>query len=311
MKEIKKHSDLSATILGSKVNKKGNLVIGSIQDRINHLNNDIPEFFIITNIETLRNDKIIEAINHTKNKIDCIIVDEIHTIKSPDSIQGKNLLELMCDNKIGATGTLLMKNPLDLYMPLTWLGLERSTYGTFKNHYCVFTGPFNNILVGYKNLDLLKYQLHQHSLRRTIDILKLPLKTIIPITVEMDDSQSAFYDRIKEGVVSELETVKINKFNIRSLLIRLRQATSCPNILTLDDIPCSKIKYAIDLAHQIVDSGEKVVIFSSFKDAVYKLKESLNDLNPLICTGDQLDEEVSNNVDIFQNDDSHKVLIGT
>lgn len=48
-----------------------------------------------------------------------IVVDEVQKAKSKASQQGKNLLKLKADYMIAATGTLIMNNPLDAYMPLT------------------------------------------------------------------------------------------------------------------------------------------------------------------------------------------------
>jgi hypothetical protein len=46
-------------------------------------------------------------------------VDEIHCCKSPTSQQGKHLLKLnKALYKIGMTGTLLLNDPLDAYVPL-------------------------------------------------------------------------------------------------------------------------------------------------------------------------------------------------
>ena len=56
--------------------------------------NKIDEFFIITNIETLRNDDIITALNKNPNEIGMILVDEVHKCKSTSSQQGSNLLKL-------------------------------------------------------------------------------------------------------------------------------------------------------------------------------------------------------------------------
>ena len=46
----------------------------------------IKEFFIITNIESLRNDKFIEALEKGPNQIDMIIVDELHKCLPYESI---------------------------------------------------------------------------------------------------------------------------------------------------------------------------------------------------------------------------------
>ena len=85
-KEIEQHSKLDCRILGERISKKGKYSIGSIKERLEDLKNPIKEFFIIVNIETLRNDDIVKAINNGPNKIDMIVVDEIHTCLKGDSI---------------------------------------------------------------------------------------------------------------------------------------------------------------------------------------------------------------------------------
>lgn len=55
LKEIETHSNESAHILGSYYNSKGHLKDdGSLQDRLDDLESDLSEFFLITNIETFR-----------------------------------------------------------------------------------------------------------------------------------------------------------------------------------------------------------------------------------------------------------------
>ena len=68
--------------------------IGSLQDRVTDLQKPIKEFFIVTNIETLRDDKIIRSLQTQINKIDMIVLDEAHKAKNPQSSQGKNLLKI-------------------------------------------------------------------------------------------------------------------------------------------------------------------------------------------------------------------------
>ena len=95
------------------------------------------------------------------------------------------------------------------------------------------------------------------------------------------------------------------------MVTRLRQATTCPSVLTTENIPSTKIQRAVDLTKEIVESGSKVVIFSVYKETVYKLMEELKEYNPLIGTGDISDEEISKNIDEFQNKEDNKVFIGT
>lgn len=312
--EITKHSALSCRILGERINRKGKLVVDGVKERLAQLKAPIEEFFVITNVETLRSDEIVKALNSSKyNKFDMIVIDEVHKCKSPTSQQSSNLLKLTkAKYKIGATGTLLLNNPLDAYVPLKWIGVENATYGNFKNYYCSFGGPFNNTLLGYKNVTILKNQLKTCSLRRTKDILNLPPKVVIHEYVEMNPDQEIFYNNIKEGVALEVvNKVTLSTANLLSLVTRLRQATACPTILTTENISSSKQERAIDLAEQIIASGEKVVIFSTFKETVNQLFGKLADYGIVVATGDQTEEQIEQAKFAFMNDPEIKIFLGT
>ena len=311
-KEIETHSDLSCRILGQRNKRDGSLYIGSVNDRLEDLKNPLDEFFIITNVETLRNNDIIKQINNGVNKFDMIVADEVHKMKSPTSQQGKNFLKLNSTYKVGLTGTLLLNSPLDAYVPLKWIGADNSTYTNYKYYYCNFSGPFNNILTGYKNIDVLKDQLNDISLRRTKDILDLPPKNIIHEYVEMDTAQQKFYQDITDGIISEVDKVELNTSTLLSMITRLRQATADPSILTSnDDIKSAKIERTIDLAKQILENNEKVVIFSEFKKPLNIIMTELKEYNPLLCTGDVNDDIISQNIYNFQNNDTNKVMCAT
>ena len=311
-KEIQKHSTLSCMIVGEKVNSKGNITFGSIDSRLQQLKNPIDEFFIIINIESLRDERIIKSILRGPNKIDMIVVDEIHKCKSQKAAQTKNLLKLnKIKYKIGATGTLLMNSPLDAFVPLKWIGAEHASQSTCKHYYELYGGQFNNEFLGYRNLETLKQQLKSYSLRRDKSLLQLPPKNIIEEYVDMEDKQRTFYNNIKDGVIDEVDKVVLKNDVVLGLLMRLRQATASPNILTTSPIPSAKIDRTCDLVEQITSQGNKVVIFSTFKETVLQLQEKLKNYNPLINTGDIKDEIVSKNVDEFQNNSNKKVFIGT
>lgn len=311
-KEIDKHSRLDCKLLGERVRKNGTKYFGSVEDRLQDLKSNCEEFFLITNIETLRDNKIIRAINDPKNKIDCIFVDECHVCKSSQSQQGKNLLKLnKAKYKVGATGTLLMNKPLDALVPLKWIDADRSNQTNFERYYCVYGGDFNHEFLGYRNLQTLQKQLELYSLRRPKSLLNLPPKTIIEEQVDMSDKQKTFYQNIENGIIDEVDKVKLKPAMVMGMIMRLRQATACPSILTTLPIPSAKIDRTIDLVEQITSEGNKVVIFSTFKQTVDELQDKLKEYKPLIGTGDIDDEIISKNVDQFQNKPENKVFIGT
>ena len=148
-KEIKQHSDLSCKIIGKKVTRNGTVYYKSIKERVVEILNPIDEFFIIINIESLRNDEIVQAFRNTKNKIDMVVVDEVHKTSNQSSSQGSNLLKLNKYNyKIGLSGTLISNNPLNAYLPLKWIGAEKANLTNFKGQYCEFGGYGGHQIIG-------------------------------------------------------------------------------------------------------------------------------------------------------------------
>lgn len=312
-REIELHSDLDCIILGEKKTKTGKTVIGSVQERLEQLKNPIKEFFVITNIETLRNDDIIKEINKSKvNKFDMIIFDEMHKAKSNSSQQGKNLLKLKnAKFKIGLTGTLLLNSPFDSFVPLSWLDIIHCSKTNFEHFFGNYGGVFNNDLIGYRNTDSLKEILDTCSLRRTKDILDLPPKVIVDEFIDLNDDQKAFYENLKQGIKEQVDKVELNTSTLLGMVTRFRQATVCPSILTTENISSSKLDRAKDLSEQIVEQGDKVVIFSTFKESLNLLLESLKQYNPVLCTGDTKDADISVNIDKFMHDESIKVMLCT
>ena len=310
--EIEKHSDLSCTILGGRINRKGRFVVDGVAKRVEQLKKPIEEFITITNIETLRSDEVIKAILKGPNNFDMIVLDEAHVCKNKNSAQGDHLLKLnKAKYRIALTGTLLLNSPLDCYVPMKWVGIEKANLSNFKSYYCRYGGIFGKDIIGYKNIGNLKEHLEKYSLRRTKDILNLPPKTIINELVDMDKDQEAFYENIKNGIIDQVDKVHMSNANLLGVVTRLRQATALPSILTSENIASAKIDRAVDLATQLIESGEKVVIFGTFKEPMYEIARRLETYNYVIGTGDLSDEEVAANKDKFQEDPSVNAFIGT
>jgi len=85
-KEIRKFSNLSCRIIGEKINSKGKVTSASIKERVQELLSPIKDFFIIINIETIRSPEIINALKKGPNKLDMMVVDEVHKCLSGDTL---------------------------------------------------------------------------------------------------------------------------------------------------------------------------------------------------------------------------------
>ena len=316
--EINKFSNLSCVLLGQKINSKGKTVIGSVSDRINHLKKKIDEFFVITNVETIRNKEFVKAFNDSKNKFDLIVLDEAHRCKDPSSLSAKSLLKLKAKRCIALTGTLIVNVPENAYLALKWTENTFANYTTFKRFYNVY-GGFNNVqVIGYKNVELLKQLIQSCTLRRRKnEVLDLPDKTYMTEYVEMCAEQRSLYDEVQLGIIAELDKIQ-KKDKPMTILeeitinMRLRQVTAFPGMCTTKSIPSAKLERAVELIQDIVNQGDKVVIYSTFKETVYELSRRISDkYNNVVCTGSSSDEEVTYNIKAFQTDDNVKVLMGT
>lgn len=312
--EIEKFSKKSYMILGQQYTKTGKRKIVSVSERLNQLKNKIDEFFIITNIETLQNKDFNKYYKNSKNKIDLVILDEAHHCKNPNSLSARSLLKIKAKRKIALTGTMIMNNPENAFVPLKWTENIKSTYTDFKHLFNVYGGFGGVQVIGYKNLDILQDLISSCSLRRRKDeVLDLPDKTYIIDYVEMTKDQQDLYSKVEEGIVSELNLLdhKPTILEELSIMLRLRQITAYPGILSSEVNRSAKLDRLYELVEEITSQGDKILVFNTFKGAAKEEFNILERFGPLLCTGDQSDEEISYNKKLFESDDSKKVMIAT
>ena len=312
-KEIQKFSTESAVVLGEYTTRTGTTRYRSMDKRAEQLRNPIEEFFVITNLESLRDDRIIEAFKKSANKFGMIAFDEAHKAATKTSQQGTNLLKLEAPFKIAATGTLITNNPLSAYVPLSWTGNDQATLSNYKSQYCNFGGFADKQVIGFKNLDVLQEEIKQRSLRRTLDQVRsdMPPKTVTLELLEPEEDQRKFYEAIKEGVKEEADKIDLKTSSLLALTTRLRQASACPSILTTQSISSCKVDRCLELIQELTSQGEKVVVLSVFKETLNELAAKLGEFRFSVNTGDIPDPVVASNVDRFQNDSNEQVFIGT
>ena len=267
LNEIHTHSNEDGWILGQRF-KAGKRIIGSVVDRVDDLENidKIESYFLITNVETLRNDVIVKKLQDLCKKgiIGLVAIDEIHKCKNPTSHQGKGILKIQPECRIAMTGTPLMNNPFDLYVILKWLGYEKHPFYAFKKHYGLFGGYGGYEVVGYRYLDELQAQLDEIMLRRLKnDVLDLPEKTHITEYVEMTPKQKQIYDEVTADIKMNIDQIKMAN-NPLAELIRMRQATGYTGILSSTVRESAKLDRMEELVEEAVENGKQVVIFSNW-----------------------------------------------
>ena len=313
--EVKTHSNESAWILGQRT-KNGKITVGGNADKLADLNAlaSISSYFIITNVESMRNDEIVSKIaKYAKSgDIGIVAIDEVHKCKNPTSQQGKGILKIQSECRIAMTGTPLMNNPFDLYIILKWLGYEKHSFYQFKQHYGIFGGYGGYEVTGYRYLDELKAQLDEIMLRRLkADVLDLPEKTHITEYVEMTPKQEQIYKEVTAQIRMNIDQIKMQS-NPLAELIRMRQATGYTGILSSTIKESAKLDRMEELVEEAVENGKKVVIFSNWTQMTDEVYNRLHPkYHPAIITGQTPDDARQDEVWHFQNDDKCKVIIGT
>ena len=312
-KEIQKFSTESAVVLGEYTTRTGTTRYRSMDKRAQQLKDPIEEFFVITNLESLRDDRIIDAFKTSSNKFGMIAFDEAHKAATKSSQQGTNLLKLEAPFKIAATGTLITNNPLSAYVSLSWTGNDQATLTNYKSQYCNFGGFKNAQVIGFKNLDVLQEEIQSCSLRRTLDQVRsdMPPKTVTLELLEPEDDQRKFYEAIKEGVKEEADKIELKTSSLLALTTRLRQASVCPGILTTQPVSSCKVDRCVELIEELTSQGEKVVVLSVFKETLNDVAAKLAGFRYSINTGDIPDAIVSDNQQRFQEDPNEQVVLGT
>lgn len=265
---------------------------------------------IISTFATLRNDiEAFEAVH-----FDLIIFDEIQYLKNKATKAYKSLARLLGHCRIGLTGTPIenrieeLKALLDLVLP-NFLGTDLS----FKRY---FSDPvaLNNEHVK----DQLRHMVHPFTLRRDKSevLLDLPEKTEDVRTVQPTQYEQELYREVRHRGQTELEGMKAGGFlSIFTLIDKLKQLCDHPALYFGNDdyeaYPCAKWEMFTELLDEVMDSGEKLVVFTQYLGMVAMFKKYLHQRGlPFACiTGatTNRDEEQRR----FQEDPECRVFIGT
>ena len=340
LNEIKKFTDKSAIILGTRPGKTektaDKLYDISIEETKEQIANCPEEFFWILNIEKIRatkkereaGDTIVDAFNVLikSGELGMIIIDEIHMCRNPQAQQSEMLVALNDRAiKVGMSGTLVVNNPLNLYVPMKVIGLTNLWYGSFLKRY-VIRDEFKNIL-GFQNMDELQDILHKSFIRRTKEEVAKDLPPVIfnneilemsaeeqrvlkTLTLEVQNSLegttsgNSLFDLVPSGKLLDL----INEpTTIMALITRIRQLTTHTGLLTSKIQKSTKFERLKNILDEAKQNGEKVLVFCQFTQAIDIAKEYFKEYNPKIIVGG-MGDKIMDVVNEHENTDGFSVI---
>lgn len=248
-------------------------------------------------------------LNHIKfqehiNLFDFVIIDEAHRCKDGRGQQTKFVMGIAKGKEyvLNLTGTPVVNKPNDLVSQLYIIGQLNETFGgyrPFMDRYC--SGPS-----GSSNLKELNYKLNLHCFyrREKKDVLKdLPDK--MRQIVKCDITTRAEYDKALYNLEAFLrENLKKTEGEITQSL----RGEVMVQMGILKQISAKgKIDGVSEYIQEIVDAGEKIVVFVHHKEVAGELKKRFP--LALLITGDNVGDNRQRAIDEFQHNPSKNVII--
>lgn len=307
LREFEKWSDLKCLILNDTVKNT----------YLNYYRAGIAQVFIV-NFESLKK-YFVESIDIPKgekfkleyvkfkdsiNAFKSVIIDESHRVKDASTQQTKFTKGIAKGKEVilALTGTPVVNKPKDLIAQLGIIERLKDFGGLpyFKARYCNGDKP-----PFHSNLKELNYQLYKHCFYRRLktEVLKdLPPKQrdvmICGITnrAEYDHAHNDLESFLKTSGCSDSEILKKMRGEIMVRIGVLKSLSAK-----------GKVKEVIEHIEEVVDSGEKIIVFCHLKEVAQQLMNAFP--GAVSIRGSDDNQTRQNNVDKFQKDPKTQVIV--
>lgn len=295
------------------------------------------EFVVVTNIESWRRNVDTTTEDILKIPYDAVILDEAHHIKNTrtGTAQGFYRIASKIPKVLELTGTPIKNRPQEMFSLLHALYPDIfPKESKFLADFCtqVAQNKWTFTPAGLKSL-VAKIS-HFYIARSPEDIgRQVPPPRMIEYKLDFENhpKQKEAYQSMTERSLAILESGKvIPVVSQLALMTRQAQVVSWPagivftdpetdELIRFDVHESVKMDWAEDLVQELVEEGERVILFSRFKPAIYELKRRLEmlGLSVAVITGDEKakgnTEEVFNDFDLKTAPENprYQVLLAT
>ncbi len=305
-REIEKFSNLRPMILSNKIETTWHRYaeLGMVDVFI--VNYESLKKYFVKKMPTKKRYKSLEIeMYDTINIFKGIIIDEAHRAKNPSTIQTKLCLRICHKKEVRMllTGTPVVNKPTDLY-PLLAIMAQTAPFGgtfkAFKDRYYYNGQP--------SNLQELNYLLNKHCYfrREKKDVLKdLPDKQRQTLTCDITPTHRTEYVKAENEFVDYLRSYKNCT---QSDVERKLRGEIMVKLGILRGISArGKLKAVKEFVDDVMDSGQKLILFCNLKEIVNALKDIYPDAGTVVGS-DTMDQR-QKHIDSFQKPDGIKLII--
>lgn len=254
-----------------------------------------------------------------------MLIDEAQNIKNQDTAQSKAVRSIPAATHIALSGT-----PVENRLTEFWSIMDYTNKG-YLGKLEAFKKNFANPIQFYNDADCaLRFRkiTAPFMMRRTKT--DRSIITDLPDKIELDDyaslkaEQAALYDKTLEAAMAEIESIHASDHEslfkrqglILQMMLALKQICNHPAQF-LKNGDCrrelsGKAEMLTDRVESIMDSGEKVLIFTQFRemgDMLVRFIEERTGLRPMFYHGGCSIRERQEMISRFQNNRTDKVFI--
>lgn len=292
--EFKTHSNIPSNLICNLSNLSTKDKYAYLKENLCKTKNKALQWVIIVNYDSIWLKPFSDLL--LKTKIDCIICDESHRLKSPSGKASRYISRLgkKIQYRYILSGTPTPEAPTDIYGQYRFLDPDifGTNFGNFKNRYtnidpvkssfCGF--PVLDSKQPYKNLEELKEKMYSCAFYAKSDV-ELPEVTHIDFEQYISDEAADIYKEIDREGVYEDEDGILETNNILAKCTRLQQLLS--GYLDMEDESFtshelfekdrSKIE-ALEYILEEISKDEKIVIFCKYRKDFDNIEELCKNL---------------------------------